>query len=240
MIGGRGTVLIISHYELTDLKRILRLIDDHGLTSRTVSPFAGDALPEVTSVAAVICMGGPHSAYDTEEHPFLLREENFLREAVEEQVPVLGICLGSQILARALGGEALPGSTGLEYGLIEVVPAPGQHDLPAGLEGQFFSFHSDTFSAPVEAELLAVSDRYPQAWKLGSALAVQFHPEISAVGINHLLAVEGPKLRASGVDIEQLLAAATDDEGRAWQGAQRVVGGWLSSAVPEGVAQPFP
>ncbi|MDJ0349582.1 type 1 glutamine amidotransferase [Cryobacterium sp. PH29-G1] len=210
------------------------------MTSRTVSPFAGEALPEVTSVAAVICLGGPQSAYDTEKYPFLLREENFLRDAVQAQVPVLGICLGSQILARALGGEAIPGPSGLEYGLIDVLPAPGQHvtDL-TGLEGRFFSFHSDTFRPPVDAELLAVSDRYPQAWRLGSALAVQFHPEISPVGIHHLLAIEGPKLRASGVDTAELLAATVDDGGRAWRGAQRVVGGWLAAAVSESATEPF-
>lgn len=234
-----GTVLIVTHFEGTDLEWIHKLVHARGLQSQLAQPFAGEELPELGSLAAVICLGGPQSAYDGERHPFLVEEQNFLARAVEQQVPVLGICLGSQILSLALGGAVVHGSQGLECGLIDVRLAPGNHSIPE-LEGQFFSFHSDSFVPPIGAELLAVSNRYPQAWRFGSALAVQFHPEISPIGIQALLSVEATKLGAHGIDVTELLSAAVRHEGYAWNGAQRVVGGWLDTAVLATERQPIP
>ncbi|MDJ0339663.1 type 1 glutamine amidotransferase [Cryobacterium sp. PH31-O1] len=234
-----GTVLIVTHFEGTDLEWIHNLVQARGLQSQVVHPFAGDDLPELGSLAAVISLGGPQSAYDGARHPFLVDERTFLARAVEQQVPVLGICLGSQILALALGGTVVPGSQGLECGLIDVRLAPGNHTLPE-VTGRFFSFHSDSFIPPVGAELLAVSDRYPQAWRFGSALAIQFHPEISPTGIQTLLTVEAAKLTANGVDLAELLSAAIRDEGRAWTSARRVIGGWIDTAVLAGERQTIP
>lgn len=222
-------VLVMTHFDGADLAWTNRLIREQGMEPVLVRPFAGELLPEPENTAAVICLGGPQSAFAETEHPFLIDEQKFLRRAVQEHVPVLGICLGSQILATALGGQAIPGGQGLECGFIDVLPKPVQPGrVPAALQGRFFSFHTDSFIPPPEAELLATSHQYPQAWRLGSALAIQFHPEISPAGVRQLLAVEETKLRDHGVNVDGLLAEAESAHDAAWAEAQRVVGGWLA------------
>lgn len=233
-----GEVVIITHFDDADLLWLNCLIREQELVPRTVRPFAGEPLPQPGDgdTAAVICLGGPHSAYDTAAHPFLLSEETFLRDATEAGVPTLGICLGSQILARALGGQAMPGTRGLECGFIDVRTVQGTAEalgdpLPDWLCGRFFSFHTDTFLPPAGSELLAVSDQYPQAWRLGSALAIQFHPEISPAGIRQLLSIEEAKLRTYGIDVEAVLAEATASRDTAWAGARQILGGWLTGRI---------
>lgn len=223
-------VLVITHFDGADLSWINLLIREQGMEPVLFRPFAGELLPEPENAAAVICLGGPQNAYEDTKHPFLIDEQKFLRRAVQEHVPVLGICLGAQILATALGGQAIPGSHGLECGFIDVLPAPDHPGRElAGLQGRFFSFHTDSFIPPPEADLLATSNQYPQAWRLGSALAIQFHPEISPAGIRQLLSIEETKLRDHGVDVDGLLTEAESAHDAAWAEAQRVVGGWLAS-----------
>lgn len=224
-------ILVITHFDGADLSWIDLLIREQGMEPVLVRPFAGELLPEPGNTAAVICLGGPQSAYDDTDHPFLIDEEKFLQCAVREHVPVLAICLGSQILAKALGGRAIPGIQGLECGFINILPSPEYMGTePAGLQGRFFSFHTDTFIPPAEAELLAISDKYPQAWRVGSALAIQFHPEISPAGVRRLLSIEEMKLRNYGVDVDGLMAEAESAHDSAWAEAQRVVGGWLTNS----------
>ncbi|WP_142061066.1 type 1 glutamine amidotransferase [Pseudarthrobacter sp. B4EP4b] len=223
-------VLVITHFDGADLSWLDVLIREQGMEPVLVRPFAGELLPEPENAAAVICLGGPQNAYEDPKHPFLIDEQKFLRRAVHEHVPVLGICLGSQILATALGGQAIRGSRGLECGFIDVLPEPnGPGSEAAALHGRFFSFHTDSFIPPPEAELLATSNQYPQAWRLGSALAIQFHPEISPAGVRQLLSIEETKLRDHGVDVDGLLTEAESAHNTSWAEAQRVVGGWLAN-----------
>jgi GMP synthase (glutamine-hydrolysing) len=115
-------------------------------------------LPEPGNTAAVICLGGPQSAYDDTDHPFLIDEEKFLQRAVREHVPVLAICLGSQILAKALGGRAIPGIQGLECGFINILPSPEYMGTePAGQASSSPSLELH----PRQAELLALRTNTP-------------------------------------------------------------------------------
>lgn len=189
-------IAVITHVDRAVIGLIDSVAEERGQTRRIVRPYCGERLPDLDEVGAVIVLGGPQSAYD--DHPFLRAEERFLAEAVDADTPVLAICLGAQVLTRALGGTAQPGETGLEAGIIEVAPtAAGMTELG----GTFFSFHSDSMTPPEGAEVLAASDRYLQAWTAGSALAIQFHPEMTLEGVGGLLQIEGPKLERYGADV---------------------------------------
>lgn len=219
--------LLITHNPDPDIDQVCQILDNRKKTWRHIQPFAGDKLPHLQEVSEVICFGGPYAAYDQDQFPFLREEAQFLRDAVDADISVLGICLGSQILAEALGGKSRPGDHGLECGFIEVVPAPGQEDVAHQLAGRYFSFHTDSIDLPPEAELLAISKQYPQAWRQGSALAIQFHPEMSVTGIRELLHIEEVKIRQHGIDVESLMAEAENNRPQLKQETEKVIGGWI-------------
>ncbi|WP_348542409.1 type 1 glutamine amidotransferase [Dietzia kunjamensis] len=193
-------IAIISHAAETGPGRLAEVADRRGLPTALYELHRGDSLPPLEEISAVVALGGPQSAYRVDEHPYLLEEEDYLRGAVEQRTPVLAICLGSQVLARALGGTAEPGATGLEAGVIDVEALPGGH----GFSGRYLSFHSDAAVPPPDAEILATSDRYTQAWRSGSALAIQFHPEMTRDGMDTLLRLETEKLETYGIDVAEV------------------------------------
>jgi GMP synthase (glutamine-hydrolysing) len=212
---------VITHVDRAVLGLVDDLADDRGLTRRVVRPYRGEALPDPDAVGAVVVLGGPQAAY--EDHPYLRDEERFLSTAVDKDVPVFALCLGAQVLSRALGGTAQPGETGLEAGMIEVRPI----DARAGVGGEFFSFHSDSMTPPADADVLAASDRYVQAWRSGSAFAVQFHPEMTLEGVAELLALEGPKLERYGIHVASLRADAERYFAAGALDARTLLGGWF-------------
>jgi GMP synthase-like glutamine amidotransferase len=142
----------------------------------------GDTLPEAREFDAIVAMGGPMGAYEEEAHPWLRDEKELIREAVEADVAVWGVCLGAQLLAASLGAEVRPGPRA-EVGLlpVELTPAatadPVFGDLPQSFAT--LQWHSDTFELPEAATLLASSPAYPhQAFVRGRAYGLQFHLEV--------------------------------------------------------------
>lgn len=161
----------------------------------------------------VVSLGSECSAYD-DALPWVAREVALLRDAFAADVPVLGICFGSQILARALGGQALPaGHT--EIGWVDV-----RSDDPE-LGGTWFQWHHDTFKPPPGAELLAASPAAPQAYTIGRSLGVQFHPEVTIPIVAEWVALGGEDLARHGVDPDRLMAETqareAENRSRAWR-----------------------
>ncbi|MFM9262207.1 type 1 glutamine amidotransferase [Rhodococcus sp. 5A-K4] len=198
---------VISHIDDPSIGILERSARSAGWTIAIVRPFRGEVLPSPEDLDALTVLGGPQSAYDTANHPYLNTEIDFIARTHRRGVPILAICLGSQLLSEALGGQAAPGTSGLECGFIHVTAATTE--LP--LQGRFFSFHSDTAIPPAHAERLARSDRYLQSWRVGSSLAIQFHPELGAVGIGELLAIESEKLARFGVDVGAIRAELAEE-----------------------------
>jgi GMP synthase (glutamine-hydrolysing) len=131
----------------------------------------------------LVVLGGAMDFDETDAYPHLARTLDLLRDAAARSAPTLGICLGAQLAAAALGGRAYHGLAGEELGWTKVELTPeGQADPVLGAlqePAELFEWHHDTFDPPPEATVLAAGGVYPtQAFRLGSVVAVQFHPEV--------------------------------------------------------------
>jgi GMP synthase-like glutamine amidotransferase len=132
------------------------------------------------SFDALIIMGGPMGVYEHDKYPFLRKEMELIRKAYEENKRVLGICLGSQLIAEALGGSVVKGSFGMEIGIQRVILLDELKEYFRKEELTVFQWHSDTFSLPHGAKLLAYSNNYFQAFRINKILGIQFHVEVNS------------------------------------------------------------
>lgn len=130
--------------------------------------------PDARTADVVVVMGSADAAYD-DGLPWLAPELGFVREAVAKDVPVLGICFGGQILARALGGQVRRAETA-EIGFVTVETDDPHLIAP----GPWMQFHYDTFTVPPGGRSIARTAAAEQAFTFGRHLGVQFHPEIDA------------------------------------------------------------
>ncbi len=159
------------------------LLEEHGITYEVIDATA-KPLPDPTVYDAMIVFGGPQNANEDDKYPYLLQEKIVLRKAVEQEIPILGICLGGQLLAATLGGMVKK-HTLTEIGFSEVqCTDEGRNDpLYAGLAGQqmVYQWHEDTFALPSEAVRLATSEKTEnQAFRYGhSAYGIQYHIELT-------------------------------------------------------------
>jgi GMP synthase-like glutamine amidotransferase len=142
----------------------------------------GDSIPNPDHLAGLVVMGGPMGVYETGKYPFLSEECRLIAELARRNRPVLGVCLGAQLLASALGANVYPGQQAeVGFGSVELTPEGKQDPLFESIEGSVpvFHWHGDTFDLPNGAVLLASSKEYPhQAFRFGScAYGLQFHIE---------------------------------------------------------------
>jgi GMP synthase (glutamine-hydrolysing) len=166
-----------------------------GLDLRTANATDAEVrLPDLGEVSGVVTFGGTVNVDQVHDHPHLAEVRAYTREAVDRGVPYLGICLGSQILARALGVEVVRGPF-REVGFEPVRPTPDAKDDPLlsflGEQEMVLQWHEDTHELPEGATLLATGDRIPvQAYRLGDlAWGVQFHLEVDATELGWWLEV---------------------------------------------------
>jgi GMP synthase-like glutamine amidotransferase len=147
--------------------------------------WTGADLPDLTDVSGLIVLGGTMNADEVAEFPHLVHVKEVMREAVATGKPLLGICLGVQLLSRALGGDVYAAPI-KETGFLEV-EAVGKDPLfdPFGPRSRVFQFHEDTCTLPEGAELLFTSDDIAvQAFKAGErAYGAQFHFEVTTTEI---------------------------------------------------------
>lgn len=160
-------------------------LERQGVAYVVIHPYRGEALPDLGAVTAVIVLGGAMGSNDDSAHPFLSELKEFIRGVVKHQTPYLGICLGGQLLAAALGAE-VTSNTFPEQGTYSVMlTEEGTADrLFAGFSPSFITFqwHNDSFSIPPEGIRLAFSGTcHNQAFRVGTkAWGLQFHPEVNA------------------------------------------------------------
>ena len=170
----------LQHVPFEGLGSIASWLDAAGAEVTRTRLFAGDPLPDGAALDLLVVVGGPMSVNDEAALPWLVAEKQFVRAALERGVPMLGVCLGAQLMASALGARIYPNGT-KEIGWFPVTAvAPEDASLfsfPPSLE--VFHWHGETFDLPPGAVHLARSPVCEhQAFQIGrSAIGLQFHLE---------------------------------------------------------------
>ena len=185
----------------------------------------------------LVVMGGPVGAYETEVYPFLVGEIALLRRRLQARLPTLGICLGAQLMAAALGAAVYPGRNGKEIGWAplsagrDVAACPGLEELLAP-EVNVLHWHGDTFDLPTGASHLAATAQYPnQAFALGpQVLALQFHPEVQAAALERWYVGHACELGAARIHVPQLRADCARHAPPLQHVARRFWDCWLDGA----------
>ena len=196
--------LVIGNRDDADLGVLGEWAGTKGMAIATVDREDG-GLPSLEGTSLLISMGSVWLVHDPELEPLIRPEQAFLREAVAADVPVLAICFGMQQLTMAFGGEVF-GTPDPEIGFRALVPTNGAA-IP---RGPWMQYHHDACHLPPGAVELARNDHGLQAYRLGSALAVQFHPEVDAP-ILARWSVEGAEdLEASGLSPAWLVEQAEE------------------------------
>ena len=179
-------VLTIQHIECEGPGLIAGGLRAAGIDLQTLHPYNGDPIPpDLGGFGGLLILGGPMNADDLSAHPFLEAERSLIRSAIQSGVPVMGICLGAQLIARVLGAKVYKAERA-EIGFKRVERSPEASD--DALFGQFpefgmvFQWHEDTFDLPLGATRLAHSTVCEnQAFRWGDHVwGVQFHLEVTA------------------------------------------------------------
>jgi GMP synthase (glutamine-hydrolysing) len=196
----------------------------------------GEPVPErPVDVAAVMLLGGPMHVHEEEDYPFLVAEKAFLHSALAADLPMLGICLGAQLLAEAGGGRVYRRSQD-EIGPVRI-DLVADDPLFAGVPSTFMAFesHSYSFTLPPGATSLARRADGLQALRLGKAWGLQFHPEIDADRARQWVEDQLNCTR-DGAALDSDVAAAVRARTAALlpsyqQLSQRILRNWLASAA---------
>ncbi|MBI5588575.1 MAG: hypothetical protein HY889_09460 [Deltaproteobacteria bacterium] len=193
-------VLVIQHVECEGLGTIDAPLRRGGFAPEFIRVFRGQTLPRTAQgYSAVIALGGPMGVYEEDIHPFIGAELRLIESVLRAGLPFLGVCLGSQMLARAAGARVYKGK-GKEIGWYRVrLTGDGMADrLFLGFPEEFtvFQWHGDTFDVPPGAVNLASSEIFPnQLIRVGrNAYGVQFHLEVTGEMIKEWIEVNSREL----------------------------------------------
>ncbi len=173
-------VYYLQHVPFEALGSIEPWLEENGFTVNATRLFAGEKLPAAEDVDFLIVMGGPMSVNDEQQHPWLVAEKNFIGEMIAMGRPVLGICLGAQLIASAMGARVYQNPL-KEIGWFPVRGIPSRDEAFFSFPSStpVFHWHGETFDLPAGATLLAESDVCRnQAFQIGSSvIGLQFHLE---------------------------------------------------------------
>ena len=227
-------VCVLQHNPEVPIGHLGDALAEAGLDVDLVDLAAGDPLPADPGVyAALISLGGFMGAYDEQEYPWLAAEKRLLSTAVGRGIPVLGVCLGCQVLADALGGDAFA-APALEAGLLDVEVVADDPVL-RHLDRPVVVWHGDTWTLPPGATLLARTADAPHAFRAGSGLGIQAHPEATPAILAGWMDEKGrTKLERAGIDPEQFLGSVETRRDELKDMARRLFGAWTAEVAGPG------
>jgi len=207
--------LILQHEEPTPPGHVTDWLAEHDATVDVLRIDVDDREVDLSEHDLIVSLGSEFAAFD-DAKPFVPREATLMRKAIDDDVPVLGLCFGGQMLARALGAEVFRGERA-EIGWLPVRST----DPDLVPDGPWFQWHFDSFTLPPGATLIAESDVGPQAFVAGRSLGLQFHPEVTTQIMDDWVRAYRHELDGDGVDPDELLAEtkrlADESRRNAWQ-----------------------
>jgi len=179
---------VLQHVSFESPGSIATTLRGLGATIEITRLFAGDRLPAISDVDVLVVMGGPMSVNDEAEVPWLVAEKALVAAAIASERAVLGVCLGAQVIASALGYRVYQNRE-REIGWFPIEATPQGRAAGLTVGGPVFHWHGETFDLPADAALLASSDGcVNQAFSLGPrVLGLQFHLEVAPSDVRNMI-----------------------------------------------------
>lgn len=231
------TVRVLRHIAPEGPGRIASALSQAGLDVSITRIDLGEAVPrDLDDTAGLVVMGGPMGVYEADRFPHLAEEQKLIERALASEIPVLGVCLGSQLLAATLGARVYPGPR-KEIGWFPVAkePAAGDDALFADLPDRFTAlhWHGDVFDLPDGAVALARSElTRHQAFRFGrNAYGLLFHLEAAADQVTAMASLFAGELTAAGVNGGELVAATPEAVEAAAPHGTTLFGAWARLAL---------
>lgn len=207
---------VIQHIQCETLGIIADALKAEGVSFESIRPSEGRPVPkELKDASGLVILGGPMGVYEQDRYPFLRQEIHLIQQALREDKPVLGICLGSQLLATALGAKVKKGKK-KEIGWypVTLTAAALSDPLWRGVEPSFMAYHwhGDIFVLPSGAVSLASSELTEcQAFRYGQrAYGFLFHMEVTQKIIEGMVKTFSDELRETGVNGDEIVERAKD------------------------------
>lgn len=227
------TLLAIRHVHFEHLGALEPLLTEAGYTVRYVEAPNAD-WGRLEQPDLLVLLGGPLSVNDARDYPFLLPELALVKAQLEARRPTLGLCLGAQLMVRALGQRVYPmGHREIGWSELSRTEAAARHPLRHVLEPglQVMHFHGETFDLPEGAELLASTPLCKhQAFALGNyGLGLQFHPEVTAEQLESWWVGHTAELSSAKLSIPELRAESYAKAPRLLAPLRSFLGEWLAA-----------
>ncbi len=227
-------VTVIRHLAFEDLGSFEPVLQSRGIPVHYLEAGLDDlSIIDPLSTDLLVILGGPISVNEATEYPFLQTEMGLLKRRLAADLPTLGICLGAQLMASALGARVYPGGC-KEIGWYGLqVNRSGRETGLQWLDEastQMLHWHGETFDIPPGATALASSQRFEnQAFSIGRrALALQFHPEVTAIGLERwYIGHTGEIHDTEGISVSALRADSEKYAADLQRNAEKFFNCWL-------------
>jgi GMP synthase (glutamine-hydrolysing) len=233
------SALVLRHVAFEGLGVLAPLLHESDFTTR-ICEMGVDPFParEIQSCDLLIVLGGPIGVYETEAYPWLVEETAAIGERLRARKATLGVCLGAQLMAAALGAKVAPGPA-KEIGYAPLaLTDEGRASPLAALDGlQALHWHGDAFDLPEGAERLAYTAICPnQAFALDRyALGLQFHAEVEPSSLEAWLIGHTVELGKAGIDPRDLRVQAARHGAATAAAGAKLFRAWLDGAFTNGV-----